>query len=248
MVKELFVIGDVSRLVIKGVVEQLKTTGCEIKVLDLEKDDTLSSLPSTPIHLVVCLYWGMNPHILWQVSELQKTNPIHLYLVGTQGNVTLEEEHFLNKLASTRFPSYSLDIEQFMNIMEKNDRQKKRILVVDDEPILLRNIKAWLGDDFDVSLVNSGEAALQFLDLHPIDLMLLDYNMPVMDGPEVFKKIRADERLWNLPVIFLTAKNDRESVMSVMNLKPAGYILKSKTPDEIKNAVKDFFKNRIVRV
>ena len=248
MAKELFLIGDVSRLVVKGVADQLRATGCEVRVLDLEKDDTLDCLPPTTVHLIVCLYLGMNPHILWQVSEYQKTHPLHLYLIGNLGNITLEEEKFLKRLVSTRFSNYSLDINQFMSIVEQNEVQKKRILVVDDEPVLLRNIKVWLGSDFDVSLVNSGEAALQFLDLHPVDLMLLDYNMPVMDGPEVLKRIREDERLWNLPVIFLTAKNDRESVMKVMSLKPADYILKSKSPDEIKKSVQNFFKPRIVKV
>ena len=250
MAKEIFVIGDVSRLVVKGVVEQLKSTGREIKILNLEKEDSLEDLPPTQVHLVVCLYQGLDLYILRQLSEFKnkRANSVHLYLVGNLGNMTIEEERFFNKLVSTRFSGYSLDINRFMAVVEKNEQEKKRILVVDDEPLLLRNIKGWLGDDFEVFLVNSGVAALKFLDLHPIDLVLLDYNMPVMTGADVLRKIREDERIWNLPVIFLTAKNDRESVMSVMSLKPAGYILKTKSPEEIRNAVKDFFGNRIVRI
>ena len=81
-----------------------------------------------------------------------------------------------------------------------------------------------------------------------VDLVLLDYKMPTMDGPKVLEAIRNDERLKSLPVIFLTANNDRQSVINVMPLKPDGYILKSKSPDEIKSAVVDFFKNRVIKV
>ena len=132
--------------------------------------------------------------------------------------------------------------------MEKNDVIKKRILVVDDEPIMLRSIKNWLGDQFEVSLVNSGETALQFLDMHPIDLVLLDYKMPTMTGPKVLQKIRTDKNMKDLPVIFLTAKNDKESIMSVVHMKPEGYILKTQSPEEIKQAVMDFFNKRIIVV
>ena len=90
--------------------------------------------------------------------------------------------------------------------------------------------------------------ALEFLDMHPIDLVLLDYKMPTMDGPKVLEAIRSDERLSDLPVIFLTANNDRQSVMNAMQFKPDGYILKTKSPEEIKQAVKDFFKNRIIKI
>lgn len=51
-----------------------------------------------------------------------------------------------------------------------------------------------------------------------------------------------------LPVIFLTANNDRQSVINAMQFKPDGYILKRRYPDEIKTAVVDFFKNRIIRM
>ena len=54
--------------------------------------------------------------------------------------------------------------------------------------------------------------------------------------------------LVHLPVIFLTSNNDRQCIINAMEFKPDGYILKSKYPDEIKAAVVDFFKNRIIRM
>ena len=84
--------------------------------------------------------------------------------------------------------------------------------------------------------------------MHPVDLVLLDYKMPTMDGPGVLAAIRNDERLRKLPVIFLTSQSDRQSVINAMQYKPDGYILKTKTPEEIKQSVIDFFKNRVIKV
>ena len=102
--------------------------------------------------------------------------------------------------------------------------------------------------EHDTAHAEMTHAALEFLDMHPVDLVLLDYKMPTMDGPAVLEAIRKDERLSNLPVIFLTANNDRQSVINAMQYKPDGYILKSKSPEEIKSTVVDFFKNREIRM
>ena len=161
--------------------------------------------------------------------------------------LSLEDDKFFKRIPSIKLESYTVDTDKLLELLEKNDNRKKHILVVDDEPIILRSIKTWLEQDFEISLVNSGEMAIEFLDMHPVDLVLLDYKMPTMDGPAVLKTIRLDERIKNLPVIFLTASNDRQSVLTAMQYKPDGYILKTKTPDEIKAAVIDFFKNRVIK-
>lgn len=58
------------------------------------------------------------------------------------------------------------------------------------------------------------------------DLILLDYEMPVCDGKMTLEMIRADEDLTSIPVVFLTAVNDRANIEAVLKLKPAGYFLK----------------------
>ncbi|WP_294428314.1 two-component system response regulator [uncultured Treponema sp.] len=244
MIKEMYVVGDDSRLVVKSLMNELKATECEVHVIYPEPE-YLNFICNVPVHLVLCLSEGMDFDVIRKLSKIQKDGNLNIYTVGSM-QMSIDEQELYDKLPSIRFPTYSLDISLLLDLMEKNDVERKRILVVDDEPIMLRNIKTWLGKDFDVSLVNSGQTALQFLDMHPTDLVLLDYKMPVMDGPLVLKKIRDTENLAYLPVMFLTAQNDRESIMNVMHLKPEGYILKSRTPEEIRQAVIDFFKNRIV--
>ncbi len=121
---------------------------------------------------------------------------------------------------------------------------KKKILVVDDSGAVLRNVKEWLQDKYQVIVANSGAMAIKYLAMNHPDLILLDYEMPVCDGKQVLEMIRAESEFSGIPVIFLTGKNDRESVLSVSALKPEGYLLKSMPPAQIVQTIDDFFEKR----
>lgn len=118
---------------------------------------------------------------------------------------------------------------------------RKKILVVDDSGVMLRNIKGWLADKYQVIPVNSGASAIKYLALGRPDLILLDYEMPVCDGRQVLEMLRSEEDFKDIPVIFLTGRSDMESIMEVMSLKPQGYLLKSMKPAQIILAVDNFF-------
>ncbi|MBQ2314851.1 MAG: response regulator [Treponema sp.] len=245
--KVLYVMGDGQRLVVKNFLHELEEREFVVRVVAPETE-SLGVLPGEPLHLLVCLSESMDFAVVRSVVEKAADSGWHLYLAGTINGISPEEDAFLKKVPGVHFQTFPLDIGIFMSEFELNDRARKRVLVVDDEPILLRSIQGWLRDDFEVSLVNSGETAIEFLCTHPIDLILLDYKMPTMSGADVLRQIRAVPKMKDTPVIFLTAYSDRSSVMDVMKLRPEGYILKSKSPDEIKKTVVDFFKNRIVMV
>lgn len=121
---------------------------------------------------------------------------------------------------------------------------KKKVLVVDDSGAVLRNVKSWLEDKYDVVLANSGAQALRYLAIDRPDLVLLDYEMPVADGRQVLEMMRSEIAFQDIPVIFLTSKADKQSVISVMSLRPEGYLLKTMQPSEIVKAVDDFFEKR----
>lgn len=110
---------------------------------------------------------------------------------------------------------------------------KKRILVVDDNGTQLRTMKAMLSSDYEVALAISGAQAMTSIGKKRPDLILLDYEMPVCDGKMTLEMIRADEDLKDIPVIFLTAMNDRANIEAVLRLKPAGYFLKPPVKDRL---------------
>lgn len=133
-------------------------------------------------------------------------------------------------------------IDEF--IKEHGKHVKKKILVVDDSGIMLRNIKRWLEDKYQVILANSGAMAIKYLATNRPDLVLLDYEMPVIDGSQVLQMIRTETEFCDIPVIFLTGKNDKESIMKVLELKPEGYLLKSMEPAKIIQEIDNFFEKQ----
>ncbi len=134
------------------------------------------------------------------------------------------------------------ELDGYMKTEAKHN--KKIVLVVDDSGAVLRNVKGWLEDKYQVVLANSGAMAIKYLSTNRPDLVLLDYEMPIVDGKQVLEMIRSEMEFADIPVIFLTGKGDRESVMQVMALKPDGYLLKTLPPDEIRQSVDNFFERR----
>lgn len=140
----------------------------------------------------------------------------------------------------------SIKAENAMEEVQKYlDRQavkkKKKILVVDDSELVREAMKKLLGIDYEVMPVSSGLAALRSIILNRPDLILLDYEMPVCDGRQVLEMIRSEKDFADIPVFFLTGRSDKESVQKVLALKPAGYLVKSLQPAEIKKGIDTFF-------
>ncbi len=108
--------------------------------------------------------------------------------------------------------------------LEKPER--KHILVIDDDRIILKMLKTALSDTYDVTAMVSGVSAEKFLESQNVDLIILDYEMPVETGAEVFRKIKRNPKISHIPVCFLTGISERGKIMEVMALKPHGYLLK----------------------
>lgn len=102
----------------------------------------------------------------------------------------------------------------------------KTILLIDDSPVQLRQVREILKDKYRILLATSGVQAINMLMDEKPDLIFLDYDMPVVDGKATLEKIRMNERSRNLPVVFLTAINSKEKILAVAPLNPADYLLK----------------------
>ncbi|MBQ7934061.1 MAG: response regulator [Lachnospiraceae bacterium] len=133
-------------------------------------------------------------------------------------------------------------VDRFLS--EDEAKVRKKILVVDDSGAVLRSVKGWLEDKYQVILANSGTMAIKYLAMNHPDLILLDYEMPVCDGRQVLEMIRSEAEFSSVPVFFLTGKNDRESVLSVSALKPEGYLLKTMEPAKIVQIIDEFFEKQ----
>lgn len=109
----------------------------------------------------------------------------------------------------------------------------KHVLVIDDDPVMLKTIKRYLGEEYNVATALAGKIALKFLEKRTTDVILLDYEMPSMNGPEVLDILRANEKTKNIPVIFLTGVNEVDKIQKVLAMKPQGYMLKPVNNEEL---------------
>jgi len=109
---------------------------------------------------------------------------------------------------------------------------RKRILVVDDDPTMLRIMQNMLSKRYIVSVASSSSQAMMALSKVRPDLILLDYDMPVVDGKMTLEMLRSEEDTKDIPVVFLTGLSDQDHVGNVLSLQPEGYILKP--PSEAK--------------
>lgn len=89
--------------------------------------------------------------------------------------------------------------------MQPNRRRKPRVLVVDDKRSNQLALAAVLEDECDLLFAQSGAEALKCLEAEPADVVLMDVHMPDMDGFETVKRIKQNEALREIPVIFITA-------------------------------------------
>ncbi len=118
---------------------------------------------------------------------------------------------------------------------------KKSILIVDDDPQYLTMIREWLRGSYKVIMANSGLQAIRWLGRNKVDLILLDHEMPVTSGPQVLEMLRSEEETRSIPVMFLTGKGDKESVMAVVSLRPEGYFLKGIQKDDLLEKLREYF-------
>lgn len=116
--------------------------------------------------------------------------------------------------------------------------RKKHILIVDDDSSVLKLLKGYLAERYDVATAINGKIALKFLETKKTDMVLLDYEMPLENGAAVLGKIRGNKETANLPVVFLTGVTDRQKILEVLALKPQGYLTKPIDMEKLSSTIK----------
>ncbi len=118
---------------------------------------------------------------------------------------------------------------------------ERSILVVDDSPTFLRLMSEWLENDYNVNVCPSASAAFHMIETNKPDLILLDYEMPICNGAQFLQMLRSESATADIPVMFLTSKDDAETVKSLIALKPQGYLLKTQAKENTLHAIAEFF-------
>ena len=111
-----------------------------------------------------------------------------------------------------------------------NTNDKKVILAVDDSPENLDVLKSLLTPAFTVKAVINGIMALKIVEKSPPDAILLDVRMPGMDGFEVCRKLKQEEKTRDIPVVFVTGEDNAATYAMTQELGAVGVLIKPVDP------------------
>lgn len=250
MNKKVLLIGESVGFMMNAITNGLKKQNYEV-LLTRAKINELSGVKDLP-HLAV-LYLdaelASDTEFLVYLKDTVIENEVSLFAIGNDEELEEAVAVLSDKIltATIRRPLNVSELTEMLDREYQRERdleRKKKILVVDDDPTTLRMIKTLLEKEYRVFVADSGMNAITFLARNTVDLILLDYEMPIVSGAKVLEMIRSEISTADIPVMFLTSKNDKESVMQVLSLKPEKYLLKTMPPAEWLESIRAFFESR----
>lgn len=190
--------------------------------------------------LVIVSMIGFGPESAVIFEELKSDRvAVPVLCIGTQK----EQELFKEALQENRFHTITspADNDEILRVVFEllgiDDEletkrvirpmgQRKCVMLIDDSAFLLRTLNEMLKDKYDVMLATSGMKALTMIGQRVPDIIFLDYAMPMCDGVMTMQMIREVEEAKDIPIVFLTGVCDKEHIEAVLELRPAGYLLK----------------------
>lgn len=122
------------------------------------------------------------------------------------------------------------------------ENDNKKILIIDDQAENIDTIVSSLNNLYEVIVTTNSKKAISLIFKHLPTLILLDIKMPDIDGYEICKRLKGDNKTKDIPIIFLTAKDDPESIVKGFDLGAVDYITKPFNPEEVKARVRTHIK------
>lgn len=243
----MIVIGEKESFIVRVLIGKAKDAGLDCEYVPFVVNDIAKKLEGTSLITLYMDEDSLPPEdVLHYLTDKMQELGLLMIIIGEQRDLIRIGEHIPEELIYTAF-SRPVDNAKFLETVLEYIKKmsmgefKKSILVVDDDPNYLGLVREWLKDSYKVFMANSGLQAIKWLGKNKVDLILLDHEMPVTSGPQVLEMLRSDDETKVIPVMFLTGKSDKESVMAVVSLKPEGYFLKTIQREELLEKLKEFF-------
>ncbi len=186
---------------------------------------------------------------LFLLCDTLKDMDKKMFLIGTDQ----DKDVFMKGVPGfVDFPWFSrpVDMKALIKEMETEIKrqatmkEKKKILIIDDDPFYAKMISEFLKVSYTVDIVEDGMKGIAYLAANKVDLILLDYEMPVVDGPKILEMLKMHPDTARIPVIFLTGIGTKESIKRVLSLKPQGYVLKTTTSQDLLKTLDVFFEKQ----
>ena len=248
MAKRILLINQNAVLITGRLIPLLESSGVECVSVGPDIEKVIHEKDSTDIFVLIAgEFVHTSADFLASLKDVCSTSGKPFCVMGYDKELEAVEHSIPKNMIAREFVR-PIDINNLSNALKVmlnsgGNAEKKQILLVDDDITFLKMMQKWLGTKYRVAAARSGPQALSYLAEHTADLILLDYEMPLMDGPKVLEAFRSNPHTANIPVIFLTGKSDPYSVKNVMSLKPASYLLKSSDKEGILQSLDNFFIN-----
>ena len=240
-------IGDEAGVVGRGITKSLEDEGLDVQTIPDIPEVILNHRADSNI----LLYYpaGDDDHIKMvstMLTEICRDDNKTLCLAGDPLDIATARDIHGSEYITSSYPrpinleKMAADISGYNDMYNEDDRIRT-VLVIDDDPDFLHIMENWLCASYNVDCSHSGASALAYLDRKRPDLILLDYEMPGMNGDQVLQRIRSNPSNERIPVIFLTGMNDKERVMKLLGQRPDGYLLKSMPREALLDSLQSFF-------
>lgn len=252
MRKDILFIRETPSFLVNAMIKTLNDAGYHIVAAqpDIVEIELIKDLPDIYIVYLEGDIDSFNGTLRYLKKKMAEEGKDHfLFLIGNPLEINTALEVIPKTMVTDSFvrPVNMQDVLTKLSFLLNEGEStggRKRILVVDDDSVMLRTMNNWFSKQYEVFMANSGMNAISLLAQHHVDLILLDYEMPVVSGLQVFEMLRSEPSTARIPVIFLTAKDDKETVMKVVAAKPDKYLLKTMPPEDLVKAVSDFFRGK----
>ncbi|MCR5700514.1 MAG: response regulator [Lachnospiraceae bacterium] len=245
MEKGIVIVSNQYSIVLKVVEKKLAALG--YNVITVEGDDLQSEISGVGNAYLLYLPADVMDNSsafdeIVRISDVLFKNTVDIILIGEQKYHTefIEKVPFLSKYPWVDRP---LDMHTLVSAIKHEDTQDdtKNILIVDDDPSYARIVKAWIKDYYKVAMINESSEVVSFLEKNKVDLILLDYEMPVFNGPQVFGMIKENSELSGIPIVFLTGVDSEKTLNELTELNGDGYFFKNTSRDKLLDKIKEQF-------
>lgn len=252
--KKIFMLGQVNILFEK--MGEFLTDYFEVQLCDKEQFLESSATETINADVILLSLLGLNEEkaeILTKLQTFYGRIPL-VCLQVSENDIKPEELMGISKSKILVFPDNNEKVVEAVcevlghkfdkdsRVILENYYKKKCVLAIDDNALWLRMLNEMLKAEYDVMMANSAIKALTMIGKRVPDIILLDYDMPMCDGKMAMQMIREIEETKDVPIIFLTAVKDVGHIKSVLELHPAGYLLKPAKSDMIFEEIRKHIK------
>ncbi len=239
-------------VIVKGIERKLKGNGYDVEIIQDDADSLCSKAGDSGefiFYLPVDIEYDLSKcAVISDICKKAKESGVRVILIGEKESkdalyravTEADKVSWVNRPVD--MAHLCEEVDRLSGVSTDKEKAVKHILIVDDDPSFSEMVRIWIKGDYNIDIENDSTKALDrvksFGASDSVDLVLLDCEMPSMDGAAVLEALKKDPETSGIPVIIMSGLTDEETESRFAGTKPQGYLKKSATRNEILAGVK----------